>query len=145
MEERRRKDRRKRPTPMISRYTFWGGRRHWARRATDRPGGYYVDRYGSAAFLLFTMVILFNALDGFLALYTMHVLDGVDNLLIRIIRNMGGETFILAAFVIGSLCALYLFLHKNFLVARLAIGAVILFQIVTISTQLIIILLFHAI
>lgn len=129
---------------MLSRYTFWGGKRWEARREGDRQGGYYVDRYGSGTLVLFSVVIFLNAVDGFLAFYMLHALDRIDNLPLRIIREMGGETFVLAAFIIGSLCALFLFLHKNFLIARLAIGAVILFQIVTISTQLILILLFHA-
>lgn len=129
---------------MLSRYTFLRGKRWIARREEDRCGGYYIDQYGSAALILFTIIILLNALDGFLAFYMLRALGGVDNLPLRIIREMGGETFILAAFVIGSLCTLFLFLHKNFPVARLAIGAVVLFQIVTISTQLILILFFHA-
>lgn len=144
MEQRQQKDRRNKPTTMLSRYTFWGGKRLRARRKEDRQGGYYIDQYGAGALILFTMVIFLNAVDGFLALYMLHALGEVDNLLIRIIRKMGGENFILVAFIIGSLCALFLFLHKNFPVARLAIGAVILFQIVTISTQLILILFFHA-
>ena len=90
------------------------------------------------------LIVFFNAVDGFLAVYMLHALRDVDSLLIRMIRDMGGETFILIAFIVGSLFALFLFLHKNFLVARVAIAVVILFQIVTISTQLIIILLFRA-
>jgi len=144
MQRREQKDRRKKPTPILSRYTFLGGRRLRARREEDRQGGYYIDQYGSGAFILFCVVILFNALDGFLAFYMLHALHGVDNLPLSIIREMGGEIFILAAFILGSFCALFLFLHKNFPVARLAIGLVILFQLVTISAQLILILFFHA-
>jgi hypothetical protein len=129
---------------MLSRYAFWGGKRLRARREEDRRDGYYIDRYGAGAFIIFTVVILLNALDGFLAFYILNALGGVDILPVRIIRDMGGESFILVAFVIASLCALFLFLHKNFLLARIAIVAVIVFQVVTISTQLILILFFHA-
>ncbi len=144
VERRKGEDRRKTPTPMVSRYSFFGGRRARLRRKEDRQGGYYVDRYGPIALFLFTIVILLNALDAFLALYILHEMGTVDNILAEIIREMGGETFILVAFIVGSVCALFLFIHKNFPIARLAIGAVILFQIVTISTQLILILFFHA-
>lgn len=144
MERRQQKDRRKTPTPIMSRYTFLGGKRRKARREEDRRGGYYVDRYGSWAFILFTAIIVLNALDGFLAFYMLHALGGADNLPVTIIREMGGETFIVAAFIIASACALFLFLHKNFPLARLAIAAVIVFQIITISTQVILILFFHA-
>jgi len=71
-------------------------------------------------------------------------MGGTENPLARIIRDIGGETFILIALIVGSLFALFLFIHKNFPIARLAIGAVILFQVVTISTQLILILFFRA-
>jgi hypothetical protein len=129
---------------MVSAYSFFRGRRKEARRADDRQGGYYVDRYGSVVFVLFIVVVGLNAVDAFLAFIMLHVLGDVDNFLIRAMRDMGGETFIVAAFLIGSLCALFLFLHKNFWVARFAIGAVIVFQVVTISTQLVIILFFRA-
>jgi len=144
VERRKREDRREKPTPMLSRYAFWGGKRRKARRADDRQGGYYVDRYGTGAFILFTIIILLNVLDGFLAFYMLHALSEVENLFVRIIRQMGGEAFILIVFIIASLCALLLFVHKNFPLARIAIAAVIVFQIVTISTQLILILFFQA-
>lgn len=143
-ERRQLKDRRKRPTPMLSRYAFWGGRRVSARRADDRRGGYYIDRYGSGVFTLFTLMILLNALDGFLAFYILYGLGGVDRLPVRIIRDMGGEVFIMGAFVVASLCALFLFLHKNFFLARLGIAIILVFQVLTISSQLILILLSQA-
>ena len=145
MERRQLKDRRKKATPLMSRYSFFGGRRKQARRAEDRGDGYYVDRYGAVAFVLFIVVVALNAVDALLAFIMLHVLGDVENLVIRAIRDMGGGTFIVAVFLIGSLCALLLFLHKNFWVARVAIGAVILFQIITISTQVVIILFFRAI
>ncbi len=129
---------------MVSRYSFLSGKRTRCRRKEDRRGGYYVDRYSAGALLLFTIIILLNALDAFLAYYILHEMGGTENPMARIIRDIGGETFILIAFIVGSLFALFLFIHKNFPIARLAIGAVILFQVVTISTQLILILFFRA-
>ena len=144
MERRQLKDRRKKATPMMSRYSFSGGRRREARRSEDRRDGYYVDRYGSVAFVLFIVVVALNAADALLAFVMLHALGDIDNPLIAFIRQMGGETFIVGVFLVGSLCALLLFLHKNFWVARVAIGAVILLQIITISTQVVIILFFRA-
>ena len=144
MERRQIKDRRTKATPMMSRYSFFGGRRREARRSEDRRDGYYVDRYGSVAFVLFIVVVALNAADALLAFVMLHALGDIDNPLIAFIRQMGGETFIVGVFLVGSLCALLLFLHKNFWVARVAIGAVILLQIITISTQVVIILFFRA-
>ena len=90
------------------------------------------------------MVVCLNVVDGFLAFYMLYAVRGVDHPLIGALREMGGGTFILVAFVIGSLLALFLFLHKNFTIARVAIVAVILFQIVIISTEVILILFFRA-
>jgi hypothetical protein len=143
MERRQLKDRRAKPTPILSRYSFLGGKRRKARRGEDRRGGYYIDRYGAGAFVLFSIIILLNAFDGFLAFYILHTLGDVDTLPLTAIHRMGGETFILAAFVIASLCALVLFLHKNFPVARLTIAIIIFFQILTIVTQLILILFYQ--
>ncbi|NIQ37040.1 MAG: hypothetical protein GTN81_00390, partial [Proteobacteria bacterium] len=80
-ERRQKKDRRKTPTPMLSRYSLFGGKRERARRSDDRQGGYYVDRYGAAALFLFTVVILLNAVDAFLALYVLHEMGGVDSVI----------------------------------------------------------------
>jgi len=129
---------------MMSRYSFFGGRRREARRADDRRGGYYVDQYGGVAFVLFIVVVALNAVDALFAFVMLHALGDLENPFIAFIRQMGGGTFIVGVFLIGSLCAFLLFLHKNFWVARVAIGAVILFQIITISTQVVIILFFRA-
>lgn len=61
-------DRRRKPTPILSRYTFFGGRRQAVRRASDLRTHRFVDRYGPR--LLTALFILFGLtqLDGFLTL-----------------------------------------------------------------------------
>ena len=52
-------DRRRRPTPILSRYSFWGGRR---REAGDSPG--FVDVYSFRAWVLLNLFLALNLLDG---------------------------------------------------------------------------------
>jgi hypothetical protein len=143
MEQRHTKDRRKKPTPMLSRYTLFSGKRFWARRDEDRKGGYYADRFGRGEFVFFAIVVLLNGLDGFLASYIFHNLGDMNSLLVKSIRYLGGDTFVGVTFILASICVLFLFLHRRFTVARVAIAVIIVFQIGTISAQLIMILLFH--
>src|SRR5512144_1635311 len=56
-------DRRKRPTPMFSRYTFFGGRRRGARRAGDARA-IYVDQIGGGIMSLVLLIFLFHCLDA---------------------------------------------------------------------------------
>jgi hypothetical protein len=48
-------DRRKQPTPFVSRYTFVGGRRKTFRRKEDRKKHNYIDLYSSS--LLITILV----------------------------------------------------------------------------------------
>jgi hypothetical protein len=56
------KDRRARPTPMLSRFTLQG-RRASLRRIDDRRKGGYVDRYGSGLLLLVLLILTLTSLD----------------------------------------------------------------------------------
>ncbi|MCA8970152.1 MAG: hypothetical protein KDC95_10225 [Planctomycetes bacterium] len=67
IERRRFPDRRQRDTRMVSRYTFFGGRREGGRR-TGETTNVFVDRFGQGVFLLATAILLLNALDAFFTL-----------------------------------------------------------------------------
>lgn len=56
-------DRRKQPTPALSRFIFWG-RRTTLRRKKDQGRGGYVDRYHSGLLSILTMVVGLNILDA---------------------------------------------------------------------------------
>jgi hypothetical protein len=63
-------DRRKTPTPILSRYTITG-RRSRLRRKADQDKGGYIDRYGNGLFL---WVLLLFALNIFDAAFTRIIL-----------------------------------------------------------------------
>jgi hypothetical protein len=72
MENRAHSDRRKTPTPILSRYTVVGRRSAFRRREDQEKGG-YIDRYGHGLFL---WVLLFFVLNIFDCVFTRIILDG---------------------------------------------------------------------
>jgi hypothetical protein len=61
-------DRRRRTTPLISRYTFTGGRRRTVRRITDRGRHLLVDFYSPRLMVALLAVLLFNYIDSYMTL-----------------------------------------------------------------------------
>jgi hypothetical protein len=114
MEEKRTlNDRRQKPTPLVSRYTFLG-RRKAIRRKSEQGQGGYVDRYSSALLILLVLVVGLNVLDS---LFTMMILDskGVEvNPIVRAVIDLHGEKFWIWKFGIVSFCLVLLCLHSTF-------------------------------
>ncbi len=112
-ERRALRDRRRKPTPAISRYTF-RGRRRGMRRATDPRWNYYVDRPGLAAWLSVGLLVLLSALD---AIFTVHLLrlGGYEmNPFMRFILRFGHGPFLAVKYGLTALGAFILLIHKNF-------------------------------
>lgn len=65
-------DRRDKITPLISRYSFWGGQRKKARRKTDKRIHLFADCYSLGLLLVLLAVLLFNYIDAFLTLNLIH-------------------------------------------------------------------------
>ena len=63
-----RPDRRKRPTPFLSRYTFIGSRRWAVRRKNDVARHIFVDRYGERLWLVLMLFLMLAVLDAILTL-----------------------------------------------------------------------------
>ena len=64
-------DRRRKPTPRWSWYTFFG-RRTTFRRKSDQEKGGYVDRYSHLMFFILVLILGLNILDS---LFTMMIID----------------------------------------------------------------------
>ncbi len=116
-------DRRERPTPMFSRYTFWGRRRGSRRRTEDVS--IYVDRHGSRAISLIFLVLALSFVD---AVFTLRHL-AAGGLEANPIMSAAIEIGPMAFFVIKTLLTvsgmLLLVLHKNFRGVTVAMGAVV--------------------
>jgi len=134
-EKRQPSDRRRRPTPILSRFTL-SGRRTSLRRNEDQARGGYVDRYSSGLLLLLVVLLVLNALD---AVFTIFILDcgGQEvNPLIETLVGYCGEQFWIWKFLLVAVAVLFLCLHSQFprvksalWVVTLVYGGVILYQV----------------
>ena len=114
-------DRRNRPTPMISRYTFFGGRRTRGRRDGEAENA-YVDVYSP---LLVGLLLFFFALTVIDSVSTLVYLGKGGRELNPVAQWMIDQSsmfFVLAKGILSGLCLLFVMLHKNFKPARVALG-----------------------
>jgi hypothetical protein len=107
------KDRRKQPTPAISRFTLWGRRKTFRRKVDQEKGG-YVDCYHPGLLILLTLAVGLTVLD---ALFTMMILDDGGweiNPVVRSVIQLYGDRFWVWKFVIVSFPLTLLCLHSKF-------------------------------
>lgn len=119
-EERRRgSDRRRRPTPIFSRYTLVG-RRGGSRRADDPQEAYYVDRIGKRAWLFVWVLVVLSFVDGAFTIYFLEHHKGFQeaNPFMRIALFLGNEFFIFVKYILTILGALVVCLHRKFRFVR---------------------------
>lgn len=121
----RRTDRRRRPTPMLSRYVVWGGRRRTVRRVEEREGA-FVDVHGARLFLVIAAIIALNVLDAWFTLLFLAHGGRELNPFVQVVLDLGSHPwpFLLFKTVgIGCACA-FLALTKNFRPARIGMAIV---------------------
>lgn len=125
--ERRRSDRRARPTPMWSRYALFGGRRRTVRRVEERDGA-FVDVHGTRLFLLVLTIIGLNLADAwFTLLFLSHGGKELNPFVQRILDLAAHPWPFLVFKTVGiGLCCAFLTLTKNFRSARFGLGFVLL-------------------
>lgn len=121
--ERRATDRRHRPTPMFSRYTFFGGRRQNVRR-TEEDQEVFVDRYGPGLMIAVLAVVLLNLADAFFTLLFLANGGQELNPLVDQVLAYGPQVFILFKTVGIGVCAAFLTITKNFRAARIGLWVV---------------------
>jgi hypothetical protein len=117
------KDRRKQPTPGLSRYTFLG-RRKTIRRKTDQQQGSYVDRYSSALLFFLISIIGLNVLDAFFTLMILDLKGWEANPVVQSVINLYGTKFWIWKFSIVSISLALLCLHSRFRLVKELIVAV---------------------
>jgi hypothetical protein len=129
------KDRRKQPTPGLSRYAFFGLRKGF-RRAGDQQQGGYVDRYSARLLFVVTLILGLNILD---ALFTMMIIDlsGVEvNPVVLSVMHLYGDQFWIWKFGIVSFSLVLLCLHSRFGRVRPAVAGACLFYLVVVAYQI---------
>lgn len=114
-------DRRKRPTPMISRYTFLGGRRQGGRRDGE-TADIYVDVYSKQLVGLMVLFFALTVIDSVSTLIYLGKGGRELNPIAQWMIDQGGLFFVGVKGVLSALCLLFVMLHKNFRPARVALG-----------------------
>jgi hypothetical protein len=129
-------DRRKRPTPILSRYTL-NGRRQGFIGAPGLPKEGYVDRYGPE--VLFALVLLsgLNCLDSFLTMKILALGGRELNPVMDFLIGLTGEKFWLWKFFAVSLCSVFLCLHVHFKRVKWVIAFICLLYLIVITYQLV--------
>ncbi len=118
-------DRRRRPTPALSRYTFLGGRRRGPRRTTD-PQAVYVDQLGWGLVSILLLIFVFHVLD---AMFTLaHIARGGTELnpFMDFFLSRSPATFVAAKLGIAGLGLLFLAFHGRFPMVRKGIAVIFL-------------------
>jgi hypothetical protein len=114
-------DRRRRPTPMVSRFTFFGGRRASGRRAGESENS-YVDVYNPRLVALLLLFFTLTVIDSVSTLIYLGKGGRELNPLAQWMIDQGSNFFVLAKGVLSGLCLLFVMLHKNFSAARIALA-----------------------
>lgn len=116
------KDRRVQPTPAISRYTIFGRRKDFRRKAELQKGG-YVDQYSSVLFFFLVLIVVLNILDAFFTLMILNLKGWEANPVVRSVIDLYGTKFWIWKFSIVSFSIALLCLHSRFkLVKEVIIG-----------------------
>jgi hypothetical protein len=105
-------DRRTRPTPLLSRYTFFG-RRKKVRRLTDPQKNYYVDRIGTLYFFAIIIIFILSIIDSVFTIYHLkHGYAEINPILAKFVFN--NLYFILIKYFFTIIGIVLLVLHKYF-------------------------------
>jgi hypothetical protein len=115
--ERRGPDRRRRPTPVLSRYTLVGGRRQGDRRQ-DAAAPCYVDRYEPWLMGTLVAISLLCALDAVFTLLYVQRGGSEANPLMAAVLEWGPLPFLALKCGVTNLGLVVLCLHKNFRLVR---------------------------
>ena len=114
-------DRRQRATPMLSRYTFLGGRRVSGRRRGETEN-VYVDVYHPRLVALLLLFFALTVIDSVSTLIYLGKGGRELNPVAQWMIDQGGTFFVLAKGIVSGLCLLFVMLHKNFSAARVALA-----------------------
>ena len=112
IDHRIRQDRRKQPTPGLSRYTFFGRRRTFRRKSDQEKGG-YIDRYSSTLFFFVILILGLNVLDVLLTVMILDLKAWELNPIVRSVIEAHGDRFWIWKFAIVSVSLILLCLHSK--------------------------------
>jgi len=106
-------DRRRRPTPAWSRYSFFGGRRRKF-RSREAARNAFVDLHGPFALASITLLLGLNILDSFFTLLHVQGGGGELNPVMQWFLEMGPMPFLFWKSFLVGLSLVVLCVYKNF-------------------------------
>ena len=118
--------RRRRPTPMFSRYIVKGGRRRHVRRVEEREGA-FVDVHGPGMLLVALVIVALNLLDAFFTLLFLAHGGTELNPAVQMVLESSWHPWpflVLKTVGIGIACS-FLIIAKHFRPARIGLAFVI--------------------
>jgi hypothetical protein len=116
-------DRRRRTTPLISRYTLTGGRRRTVRRITDRGRHLLVDFYSPSLMVALLAVLVFNYIDSYMTLTLLQKgLVFEANPFMSFHLENGISPFVINKGLITAASLIILCIFKNFKFARIGLA-----------------------
>ena len=119
-DERGSPDRRRRTTPMLSRYLFWGHRRG-GRRAGEQTR-VYVDRPGPGTIVACALVVALSIADAYVTLRILAEGGEEVNPLMRAVLALGHRPFVIVKVGLTVAGAAVLCLHKTWPLGRVCLG-----------------------
>lgn len=130
-------DRRNRPTPIMSRYTFYGGQRKVIRRGKESKKHIYVDLYSTRLLIAAISLLILSCLDAFLTLELIGNGSVVEaNPLMAILLNHSETLFAITKFTITATALTVLVLFKNVKITRICLPCAIKMYILVIAYEL---------
>jgi hypothetical protein len=129
-------DRRKCPTPILSRYTFYGGKRKSVRREKEKKVFIYVDLYSTRLLIAVMSLLLLSCVDAYFTLELIekgHVIEA--NPIMAFFLDYGATLFTVVKFVITACCLIILCLFKNVKVTRICLPFAIKMYILVVSYE----------
>jgi len=116
------KDRRNRPTPLFSKYTFIGGQRKSVRRGEDKKRHLFVDLYSTRLLIAIIALLVLSCLDAYLTLVLIGKGKVIEaNPVMAYFLDLGILPFTTIKFVITAFSLTILCLFKNVRATRISL------------------------
>jgi hypothetical protein len=130
-------DRRKRPTPFISRYSFIGARRKTIRREQDKKRYVFVDRYSTRLFLILMILSTLSIVDSYFTLTLIKGNLAVEiNPIMAFFLDQGNTPFVLFKFLFTTIPLFVLCICKNRPITKVLVICIVSFYLLIIIHEL---------
>ncbi len=129
-------DRRKVPTPIISRYTLYGGRRKIIRRNYEKGKHIFVDLYSTRLFIAVLALLLLSGFDAYMTLTLINQGSVYEaNPFMAYFLDYGIIHFTVAKLIITISCICILCLFKNVRLTRIGLPVAIKIYILIVAYE----------